>query len=122
MRPLSPPDLLQVAQIHFPLCMRHLDEHLRDDHHLKFHGRWQYGLFIKVPPGRTPAPLCSRYSRAPVQPVPLCLCAPVPPVPLCPCTSMRGVLDTPRRQSNEAPVHLGLVGNTDPLNIGAGEQ
>jgi DNA primase large subunit len=37
----------EVAQIHFPLCMRHLDEHLRDDHHLKFHGRWQYGLFIK---------------------------------------------------------------------------
>lgn len=38
----------QVAQVHFPLCMRHLDEHLRDDHHLKFSGRWQYGLFIKV--------------------------------------------------------------------------
>eukprot|EP00668_Euglena_longa_P015317 GGOE01019384.1.p1 GENE.GGOE01019384.1~~GGOE01019384.1.p1 ORF type:complete len:549 (-),score=177.36 GGOE01019384.1:244-1758(-) len=37
----------EVAQVHFPLCMRHLDEHLKEDHHLKFSGRWQYGLFIK---------------------------------------------------------------------------
>jgi DNA primase large subunit len=37
----------EVAQVHFPLCMRHLDEKLRDNHHLKFSGRWQYGLFIK---------------------------------------------------------------------------
>jgi DNA primase large subunit len=37
-----------VAQIHFPLCMRQLDEQLREDHHLKFTGRWQFGLFVKA--------------------------------------------------------------------------
>eukprot|EP00906_Rhabdomonas_costata_P026715 RCo038044 len=37
----------EAAQLHFPLCMRVLDEHLHSDHHLKFTGRWQYGLFLK---------------------------------------------------------------------------
>lgn len=44
---LSLKDLDQVANSSFPLCMRHLFEKLREDHHLKYGGRMQLGLFLK---------------------------------------------------------------------------
>ncbi|CAH8383086.1 unnamed protein product [Eruca vesicaria subsp. sativa] len=40
-------DIDQVAKTSFPLCMRHLFDKLRDDHHLKHGGRMQLGLFLK---------------------------------------------------------------------------
>ncbi|XP_010530556.1 PREDICTED: probable DNA primase large subunit [Tarenaya hassleriana] len=40
-------DIDQVAKSAFPLCMRHLFEKLREDHHLKHGGRMQLGLFLK---------------------------------------------------------------------------
>ncbi|XP_059656634.1 probable DNA primase large subunit [Cornus florida] len=40
-------DIDQVARSSFPLCMRHLFEKLREDHHLKHGGRMQLGLFLK---------------------------------------------------------------------------
>lgn len=36
------------AQKHYPLCMRNLHEALRSKHHLKHHGRLQYGFFLKA--------------------------------------------------------------------------
>ncbi|KAL2484423.1 putative DNA primase large subunit [Abeliophyllum distichum] len=44
---LSLKDIDQVAKRSFPLCMRHLFEKLREDHHLKHGGRMQLGLFLK---------------------------------------------------------------------------
>lgn len=38
----------EIARKHYPMCMRHLHESLRRDHHLKHMGRLQYGLFLKV--------------------------------------------------------------------------
>jgi DNA primase large subunit len=38
----------EIARKHYPLCMRHLHGSLRRDHHLKYFGRLQYGLFLKV--------------------------------------------------------------------------
>lgn len=38
----------ELAQKHFPMCMRTLHDNLRQDHHLKHFGRLQYGLFLKV--------------------------------------------------------------------------
>ncbi|KAK9477588.1 eukaryotic and archaeal DNA primase, large subunit-domain-containing protein [Lipomyces japonicus] len=32
---------------HFPLCMQQLHKGLRRDHHLRYYGRQQYGLFLK---------------------------------------------------------------------------
>ncbi|KAL3680139.1 hypothetical protein R1sor_023095 [Riccia sorocarpa] len=40
-------DLDNLAKMSFPLCMRHLFFNLRHDHHLKFGGRQQLGLFLK---------------------------------------------------------------------------
>ncbi|KAJ4830275.1 hypothetical protein Tsubulata_021748 [Turnera subulata] len=40
-------DINQIAKSSFPLCMRHLFEKLREDHHLKHGGRMQLGLFLK---------------------------------------------------------------------------
>ncbi|XP_074296306.1 putative DNA primase large subunit isoform X1 [Silene latifolia] len=40
-------DLDRFANNSFPLCMRHLFEKLREDHHLKYGGRMQLGLFLK---------------------------------------------------------------------------
>lgn len=41
-------DVRRLAQTHFPLCMRQVDEHLRREGHLKHHGRFTYGLFLKA--------------------------------------------------------------------------
>ncbi|CAI0381295.1 unnamed protein product [Linum tenue] len=41
-------DIDNVAKSSFPLCMRHLFDKLREDHHLKHWGRMQLGLFLKV--------------------------------------------------------------------------
>jgi DNA primase large subunit len=38
----------EIAQKHFPMCMRNLHENLKRNHHLKHFGRLQYGLFLKV--------------------------------------------------------------------------
>ncbi|BBN17859.1 DNA primase large subunit [Marchantia polymorpha subsp. ruderalis] len=40
-------DLDNLAKNSFPLCMRHLFFNLRHEHHLKFGGRQQLGLFLK---------------------------------------------------------------------------
>ncbi|KAG2702771.1 hypothetical protein I3843_06G098700 [Carya illinoinensis] len=44
---ISIKEIDQIAQSSFPLCMRHLFEKLREDHHLKHGGRMQFGLFLK---------------------------------------------------------------------------
>ncbi|KAI3976015.1 hypothetical protein MKX01_016698 [Papaver californicum] len=44
---MSIKDIDKVASSSFPLCMRHLFEKLREDHHLKNGGRMQLGLFLK---------------------------------------------------------------------------
>ncbi|XP_049368369.1 probable DNA primase large subunit isoform X5 [Solanum verrucosum] len=44
---ISLKDIDQIAKSSFPLCMRHLFEKLREDHHLKHGGRMQLGLFLK---------------------------------------------------------------------------
>nr|VDD22171.1 unnamed protein product [Brassica oleracea] len=44
---ISLKDIDQVAKSSFPLCMRHLFEKVREDHHLKHGGRMQLGLFLK---------------------------------------------------------------------------
>ena len=38
----------ELAEKHWPMCMRHLHDCLRRDRHLKHYGRLQYGLFLKV--------------------------------------------------------------------------
>lgn len=37
----------QLSKKSFPMCMRQCHEALRSKHHLKYHGRLQYGLFLK---------------------------------------------------------------------------
>ncbi|PKU79772.1 putative DNA primase large subunit [Dendrobium catenatum] len=44
---ISLKDIDQLANTSFPLCMRHLFNRLREDHHLKHGGRMQLGLFLK---------------------------------------------------------------------------
>uniref|UniRef100_A0A1D1Y442 Putative DNA primase large subunit n=1 Tax=Anthurium amnicola TaxID=1678845 RepID=A0A1D1Y442_9ARAE len=44
---ISLKDIDQLANSSFPLCMRHLFEKLRENHHLKHGGRMQLGLFLK---------------------------------------------------------------------------
>ncbi|XP_058103144.1 probable DNA primase large subunit isoform X2 [Magnolia sinica] len=44
---ISIKDIDIVANSSFPLCMRHLFEKLREEHHLKHGGRMQLGLFLK---------------------------------------------------------------------------
>lgn len=44
---ISIKDIDQIAKTSFPLCMRHLFEKMREDHHLKHGGRMQLGLFLK---------------------------------------------------------------------------
>ncbi|KAF9619265.1 hypothetical protein IFM89_006452 [Coptis chinensis] len=44
---ISVTDINKVANSSFPLCMRHLFEKLKEDHHLKHGGRMQLGLFLK---------------------------------------------------------------------------
>lgn len=41
-------DVQRLAQTHFPPCMRMIDSHLRREGHLKHHGRFTYGLFLKA--------------------------------------------------------------------------
>ena len=38
---------IQLAKKDFPLCMQHLHQNMRANHHLRHHGRQQYGLFLK---------------------------------------------------------------------------
>eukprot|EP00756_Hemistasia_phaeocysticola_P025699 Hpha_TRINITY_DN16017_c0_g4::TRINITY_DN16017_c0_g4_i2::g.118109::m.118109/K02685/PRI2; DNA primase large subunit len=40
-------DIALHAERHMPLCMRQLDRHARKFHHLKWDGRFQYGIFLK---------------------------------------------------------------------------
>ncbi|KAG0723170.1 DNA primase large subunit [Chionoecetes opilio] len=43
------PDMIDtLAPKSFPPCMRHLNDTLRADHHLKYNGRLIYGLFLKA--------------------------------------------------------------------------
>lgn len=36
----------ELAKTHYPLCMRHLHRLLRQEHHLKYDGKMQYGIFL----------------------------------------------------------------------------
>ncbi|KAL8152170.1 hypothetical protein V2J09_009930 [Rumex salicifolius] len=44
---ISLSDIDRIAHSSFPLCMSHLFEKLKEDHHLKYGGRMQLGLFLK---------------------------------------------------------------------------
>jgi DNA primase large subunit len=44
---ISPKDLDMLSKRSMPLCMSHLHSTLTTAHHLKHHGRMQYGLFLK---------------------------------------------------------------------------
>ncbi|GIY88257.1 DNA primase large subunit [Caerostris extrusa] len=44
---VSPDQIDSLSKSSFPLCMRNLHETLRKNHHLKYNGRLQYGLFLK---------------------------------------------------------------------------
>ncbi|KAL6899220.1 hypothetical protein ACP4OV_005878 [Aristida adscensionis] len=44
---ISLKDIDQLAATSFPLCMRHMLDKLRENHHLKHGGRMQFGLFLK---------------------------------------------------------------------------
>ncbi|KAM6562660.1 hypothetical protein CsatB_022658 [Cannabis sativa] len=44
---ISVKDIEALAKSSFPLCMRHLFDKLKEDHHLKHGGRMQLGLFLK---------------------------------------------------------------------------
>lgn len=43
---LSLDNIDQFADHHFPLCMKNLHKTLKTDHHLKYDGRMQYGVFL----------------------------------------------------------------------------
>jgi DNA primase large subunit len=44
---VRPHEIDDLARKHFPPCMSQLHDQLKRDQHLKFHGRWQYGTFLK---------------------------------------------------------------------------
>ncbi|XP_065842899.1 DNA primase large subunit-like [Oscarella lobularis] len=44
---ISPEQIDPLSRESFPLCMRQLQQALRENHHLKHFGRLQYGLFLK---------------------------------------------------------------------------
>lgn len=44
---VDPSNLDIYSKKHFPLCMRHMHEALRADHHHKHNARLAYGLFLK---------------------------------------------------------------------------
>lgn len=45
---ITPDQIPKLAKRSFPLCMENLYDHLVSDSHLRFGGRMQLGLFIKV--------------------------------------------------------------------------
>ena len=45
---LSLNEIDKASKSSFPICMRYMHEGVRNDHHLKYFGRMQYGLFIKA--------------------------------------------------------------------------
>lgn len=50
----------ELSKRHFPLCMRNMHDHLRKERHLKYQGRLQYGLFLKV---RSCLCICVRFDQ-----------------------------------------------------------
>eukprot|EP00759_Apiculatamorpha_spiralis_P025772 PhF_6_TR29112/c0_g1_i1/m.42480/K02685/PRI2; DNA primase large subunit len=44
---IRPGEIEELSKKHFPPCMLQLQDQLKRDRHLKFHGRWQYGTFLK---------------------------------------------------------------------------
>ena len=44
---VQPSEVQLLANSHMPLCMRRVDHQLRSEGHLKHHGRFMYGLFLK---------------------------------------------------------------------------
>ncbi|GBL86206.1 DNA primase large subunit [Araneus ventricosus] len=44
---VTPDQIDSLSKTSFPLCMRNLHDTLRKNHHLKYNGRLQYGLFLK---------------------------------------------------------------------------
>eukprot|EP00088_Acartia_fossae_P054307 TRINITY_DN6222_c0_g1_i12.p1 TRINITY_DN6222_c0_g1~~TRINITY_DN6222_c0_g1_i12.p1 ORF type:complete len:579 (+),score=140.39 TRINITY_DN6222_c0_g1_i12:186-1739(+) len=44
---VTPEQVMNMADVHFPMCMRSLHGTLTGQHHLKYKARLQYGLFLK---------------------------------------------------------------------------
>ena len=44
---VTPEQVANMAETHFPMCMQTLHSTLNGQHHLKYKARIQYGLFLK---------------------------------------------------------------------------